>query len=114
LEVHDHVCNIMRTSSLKDFVHHALQNMRYSWIIFHYIGADFNFLHILIILYYIFSHHTSRWYRLPLFPFTFLFALSILSGPAWFCTIRAAMKIRMVPMYETDDYIAVGNQIVIK
>lgn len=104
LDVHEHVYLIMKTSSLKNFVHYALQNMRYSWIILHYVGGFFNFLHLPMILFYTFANHMSRWYRLTLFPFTFFFAVSILSGRAGFCTIRAALKIRQVPMYEIDQY----------
>lgn len=109
LDVHEHIYTIMRTSSLKSFIHHALQNMRYSWIILHYVGGIFNLLHLPAILLYTFSHHTSRWMRLLLFPFTFLFAVSILSGRAGFCTIRASMKIRMIPMYEIDEYNSLGE-----
>ncbi|KAI8077959.1 uncharacterized protein B0P05DRAFT_543497 [Gilbertella persicaria] len=110
VDVHEHIYQIMKTSSLKSFIHHALQNMRYSWVILHYVGGVFNFLHLPMILLYTFSNHTSRWYRLTLFPFTFLFALSILSARAAFCTIRAMMKIRMVPMYEIDQYYVVQGK----
>ncbi|KAI8075555.1 hypothetical protein BDF21DRAFT_453615 [Thamnidium elegans] len=109
IDVHEHIYDIMRRSSLKNFIHHALQNMRYSWVIFHYVGGFFNFLHLPAILLYTFSNHTTRWLRLLLFPFTFLFAVSILSGRAGFCTLRAAMKIRMVPIYEIDEYEILGE-----
>ncbi|OBZ89165.1 hypothetical protein A0J61_02795 [Choanephora cucurbitarum] len=109
-DVHEHIYNIMKTSSFKTFLHFALQNMRYSWIILHYVGGVFNLLHLPMILLYTFSNHTSRWYRLSLFPFTFLFSMSILSGRAGFCTIRNMFKIRQVPMYEIDQYYVIQGK----
>lgn len=109
IDVHEHVYNIMRTSSLNSFLNNALQNIRYSWVVLHYVQALVNLLHIPLVLYYSYSNHASRWYRLFLFPITFLFAISVLSGRIGFCTIRAALNIRMVPMYEIDEYYQLGE-----
>jgi hypothetical protein len=104
IEAHEHIYNILKTSSFKSFIHYAVQNIRYGYNIIQYAGACFNFVHIPLILYYTFSHHLSRWYRLTLFWFTFFFAASLLSNRADFCTIRGVLNFRQVPLYELAEY----------
>ncbi|KAI9013953.1 hypothetical protein CLU79DRAFT_381083 [Phycomyces nitens] len=101
-DAHQHIRQLMEKSSLKNFVHHAVQNIRYSWIMLHYIGTFVNFMHVVSVFYYTYTHHMCRWYRIPIFPFTFLFLMSLLSGRSGFCTIRGSMKFRQTPLYELD------------
>ncbi|KAI7870593.1 hypothetical protein BDF14DRAFT_1771520 [Spinellus fusiger] len=102
-EAHQHIRQLMEKSSLKNFIHYAVQNIRYSWIMLHYMGTFFNFMHVVSVFYYTYSHHMCRWYRIAIFPFTFLFLMSLLSGRSGFCTIRGSFKFRQTPLYELDD-----------
>ncbi|CAO3610476.1 unnamed protein product [Mucor hiemalis] len=104
LDVHEHIYNILKTSSFTNFIHYGTQNIRYTFAVIQYGGAIFNFVHIPMILYYTFSNHMCRWYRMSLFWFSFFFAASVLSGRAGFCTIRGIMKFRQVPIYEFSEY----------
>jgi hypothetical protein len=70
--------------------------MRYICIILRYVGGTFNLLHLSMIMFYMFANHTLRWHKLTLFPFTFLFCSKYLV-----CIIRAALKIRMVPIMKS-------------
>ncbi|GAN03825.1 hypothetical protein MAM1_0049c03280 [Mucor ambiguus] len=103
-EVHQHIYNILKTSSFPSFCHQATKNIRYTFWVIEWAGVIFNFLHIPVILYYTYSHHMSRWYRLSLFWFSFFGSTSILSGRAGFCTIRGFANFRQVPLYEFSEY----------
>ncbi|CEP10558.1 hypothetical protein [Parasitella parasitica] len=103
-DVHQHIYNILKTSSFPNFIHHATQNIRYTFYVIEYAGVFFNLLHIPVVLYYTYSHHMSRWYRLSLFWFCFFFSTSLLSGRAGFCTIRGFANFRQVPLYEFSEY----------
>lgn len=103
-DVHEHVYNILKTSSFPIFIHYATQNVRYTFAVIQYGGAIFNFVHLPMILYYTYAHHMCRWYRLSLFWFSFFFSVSVLSGRAGFCTVRGVMKFRQVPVYEFSEY----------
>ncbi|KAL7308632.1 hypothetical protein PS15m_011815 [Mucor circinelloides] len=103
-EVHQHIYNILKTSSFPSFIHHATQNIRYTFWVIEWAGVTFNLLHIPVVLYYTYSNHMSRWYRLSLFWFSFFFSTSALSGRAGFCTIRGFANFRQVPLYEFSEY----------
>jgi hypothetical protein len=90
-------------SSLRNFFHHALQNIRYSQVVIFYSMALFNFLHIPMLLYYTYTHHMSRWWRLPVIWFAFNFVGSILTAKLGFCTVRALLGRRQVPLYELEE-----------
>ncbi|KAI9281694.1 hypothetical protein BC943DRAFT_382618 [Umbelopsis sp. AD052] len=93
----------MEHSSLRNFFHHALQNIRYSQVVFFYATAIFNFLHLPMVLFYTYSHNMMRWWRLPLLFFTFNFIASVLVARIGFCVIRAALGRRQVPLYELEE-----------
>lgn len=103
-EAHQHIYNILKTSSFPSFIHHGTQNIRYTFYVIEWAGVIFNFLHIPVILYYTYSHYMSRWYRLSLFWFSFFGSTSVLSGRAGFCTIRGFANFRQVPLYEFSEY----------
>ncbi|CAM0136180.1 unnamed protein product [Umbelopsis sp. WA50703] len=100
---HDKVYQIMEQASLRNFLHHALQNIRYDGIVFRYsMGLSF-FLAMVLILTLTFVFHTVRWYRLLMFPCVFGCIFYILSGRAGMCFRRALRNKRQVPLYELDQ-----------
>lgn len=103
-DAHQHIYNILKTSSFPSFIHHGTQNIRYTFYVIEWAGVIFNFLHIPVVLYYTYSHHMSRWYRLSLFWFSFFGSTSVLSGRTGFCTIRGFANFRQVPLYEFSEY----------
>jgi Regulator of G protein signaling domain len=93
----------MEHSSLRNFFHHALQNIRYSQVVFFYACAIFNLLHIPMVLFYTYSHNMMRWWRLPLLYFTFSFVISAFVARIGFCVIRGALGRRQIPLYELEE-----------
>ncbi|KAG2173973.1 hypothetical protein INT44_000087 [Umbelopsis vinacea] len=100
---HAKVYQIMEQSSLRNFLHHALQNIRYDGIVFRYSMGFFFFLSVALTLTLTFLFHTSRWYRLFVFPCTFGCMFYVLSGRAGMCFRRALRNKRQVPLYELDQ-----------
>ncbi|KAH8555972.1 hypothetical protein BGW37DRAFT_554124 [Umbelopsis sp. PMI_123] len=100
---HEKVYQIMEQSSLRNFLHHALQNIRYDGVVFRYSIGFFFFLCVALILTLTFLFHTSRWYRLFVFPFALSCMFYILSGRAGMCFRRALKNKRQVPLYELNQ-----------
>lgn len=100
---HEKVYQIMEQSSLRNFLHQALQNIRYDGILFRYSMGFLFLLCVALNLTLTFLFHTSRWFRLFVFPCTFGCMFYILSGRAGMCFRRALRNKRQVPLYELDQ-----------
>lgn len=100
---HKKVYQIMEQSSLRNFLHHALQNIRYDGIVFRYSMGFFFFLSVALILTLTFLFHTTRWYRLFVFPCAFGCMFYVLSGRVGMCFRRAFRNKRQIPLYELDQ-----------
>lgn len=96
---YEQIYNFMQEKSLKQFIHQAVQNVRYGYIVFQYTCSCINLAMIPMFLFNSFSMHMSRWSRLFLFMFTFNFFLGFLSGRAGFCILRSLLHVRQVPAY---------------
>ncbi|KAI8639454.1 hypothetical protein BD408DRAFT_445933 [Parasitella parasitica] len=104
LDVHDYIYDYLNRVSLRHFLHHALQNVRYSAVIFFYAISIFLAFQSPLLLYMTYSLHAPRIFRWPIIVISFLSALLFASGRSGLCPTRALLGNRMIPLYELTEY----------
>lgn len=102
-EVFEHINWVLGHSSLPNFLHNAILNIRSGWVAFYYVLAFINIIHVPMIYYMTFTGHMSRLYRLPILWFAFGGISSFFTARIGFCTFRGLFKRRQIPLYELDD-----------
>lgn len=104
LDAHEYIYDYLNKVSLRHFLHHALQNVRYSAVIFFYLLSIFLAFQAPLLLYMTYSLHAPRIFRWPIIVISFLSALLFASGRSGLCPTRAVLGNRMIPHYELVEY----------
>ncbi|CAO3638292.1 unnamed protein product [Mucor fragilis] len=104
LNAHEYIYGYLNERSLRHFMHHALQNVRYSAVIFFYCISVFLVFQTPLLLYTTYSLHAPRVYRWPVVLISFISALLFASGRSGLCPTRALLGNRMVPLFELVEY----------
>jgi hypothetical protein len=102
-EVFEHINWVLGHSSLPNFFHNALLNIRSGWVAVYYVSAFIHLIHVPLILYMTYSMHMPRLFRLPILFFAFGGIGSFFTARIGFCSFRGLFKRRQIPLYELDD-----------
>ncbi|RUS23742.1 hypothetical protein BC938DRAFT_474693 [Jimgerdemannia flammicorona] len=100
VQVHRRVLENMQSSSLKNFINSALQNINYDGKIFRWSVACGLLTASFIVTVVVFSLRVSRWFRLFDLPLVFLAVLYFVSAQAGVCFTRATANRRELHDYE--------------
>ncbi|GAN06190.1 conserved hypothetical protein [Mucor ambiguus] len=104
VNAHEYIYGYLNERSLRHFMHHALQNVRYSAVMFFYMISFFLAFQSPLLLYTTYSLHAPRVFRWPIILISFLSALLFASGRSGLCPTRALLGNRMVPHFELAEY----------
>ncbi|KAJ2955141.1 hypothetical protein NQZ79_g8817 [Umbelopsis isabellina] len=102
-EVFEHINWVLGHSSLPNFLHNAILNIRSGWVAVYYVSAFIHLIHVPLILYMTYSMHMPRLFRLPILFFAFGGIGSFFTARIGFCSFRGLFKRRQTPLYELDD-----------
>ncbi|KAL0137915.1 hypothetical protein V8B55DRAFT_1599503 [Mucor lusitanicus] len=104
LNAHEYIYGYLNERSLRHFMHHALQNVRYSVVMFFYMISFFAaFQSPLLFIHNVQSACTS-YLRWPIIVISFISALLFASGRSGLCPTRALLGNRMIPHFELTEY----------
>lgn len=98
-EAYAYIYKFMEEKSLKQFIHLAVQNIQYSFIVYQYTIAAVSLLVTAMFLFNSITLNMSRWSRLALFFLIFFLVSGFLAGRSGFCMMRSCSNLRQVPIY---------------